>query len=117
MIFDQTFGQIFISMNGKNQKEEIITASFESISQKRLHAHFHDGNRKRQQSIQESACYCFESKEAILDEVLSRVEDPFETEICNSNAKDPKSAIIAINDKILKYILNHPDRCYLRTFP
>lgn len=98
-------------MKGKNQKEEIITASLGLFRKKGYMPTSMTEIAKACKLLKGSIYHYFESKEAILDEVLSRVEDYFEREIFDSNSKDPISTILRINDKILKYFLNHPDGC------
>lgn len=98
-------------MKGKNQKEEIITASLNLFRKNGYMPTSMTEIAKACNLLKGSVYHYFESKEAILDEVLLRVEDYFESEIFNSNSKDPISAVIIINDKILKYFLDHPDGC------
>ncbi|AOP33916.1 hypothetical protein A0128_08740 [Leptospira tipperaryensis] len=98
-------------MKGKNQKEEIITASLDLFRKNGYTPTSMSEIAKTCKLLKGSVYHYFESKEAILDEVLLRVENYFENEIFDTKGKEPASAIIQTNEKILKYFLNHPDGC------
>ncbi len=98
-------------MKGKNQKEEIVSASLDLFRKKGYVSTSMSEIAKACDLLKGSVYHYFESKEAILDEVFLRVENHFVTTIFNTSGKSSATTIILINEKILKYFLNHPDGC------